>query len=202
MRYSSPISTVTTRDLSTVTRELNEARAWRNNTGKEDPVSRWKREALESEERRAREREKSRNLTDYESVKQIEFLQQLVADARAAIFEHIASLQQSHIDALGDAFGKERRKMREQLTRHIDEQLAKLKTGPAGPRGVAGARGEYGARGPEGKAGPRGTPGSEIMSWKVDKAKYTATPVFNDGTPGPVLELRELFVQFVSDWRK
>jgi hypothetical protein len=196
LRYGAAVAA--TRDLDVVTRDLNQLRF----SGSDDVVTKYKIDALKEEQQRARDKEKDRSLTDYESVKQVEFLQQLVADARAAIFEHIAGLQQTHIDALGDAFGRERRKVREQLTRHIHEQLAKLKTGPAGPRGVAGARGEYGARGPEGKAGPQGAPGSEIMSWKVDTAKYTATPVFNDGTPGPALELRDLFVQFVSDFRK
>jgi hypothetical protein len=196
MRAISAAASVTTRDLDVVQTDLDQLRARRNNTGREDANDRWAREALEAEERRAREREKSRNLTDFEAVQQKEYLRRLVADARAEIYAHIESREGIHVDVLGETFGKERKKMREQLMQRVDERLEKLRTGPTGP---AGAKGDYGARGPEGRAGPAGKPGSQITSWRVDKARYVATPVMSDGTPGPDLELRDLFVQFIRD---
>jgi hypothetical protein len=53
-----------------------------------------------------------------------------------------------------------------------------------GQRGVAGPKGE------------RGLPGKTIDGWVVDRSTYVVTPRFNDGSLGPPLELRELFVQF------
>jgi hypothetical protein len=41
--------------------------------------------------------------------------------------------------------------------------------------------------------------GATISGWKVDRARYVATPVMSDGREGPPLELRELFEQFLSD---
>jgi hypothetical protein len=62
-----------------------------------------------------------------------------------------------------------------------------------GKRGVAGARGERGER------GPTGLSGATICDWKVDRARYVATPVMSDGREGPPLELRGLFEQFLAD---
>jgi hypothetical protein len=62
-----------------------------------------------------------------------------------------------------------------------------------GKRGVAGARGERGDRGPKGDPGLSGV---TICDWKIDRARYAATPVMSDGREGPPLELRGLFEQF------
>ena len=62
-----------------------------------------------------------------------------------------------------------------------------------GKRGIAGARGE---RGPQGSPG---LSGATIRDWKVDRARYVATPVMSDGREGPPLELRGLFEQFLKD---
>src|SRR5215467_9308615 len=62
-----------------------------------------------------------------------------------------------------------------------------------GKRGVAGARGERGER------GDPGLNGATICDWKIDRARYVATPVMSDGSEGPPLELRELFEQFLAD---
>jgi hypothetical protein len=62
-----------------------------------------------------------------------------------------------------------------------------------GKRGVAGARGERGERGPKGDPGLSGV---TICDWKIDRARYVATPVMSDGREGPPLELRGLFEQF------
>jgi hypothetical protein len=59
-----------------------------------------------------------------------------------------------------------------------------------GKRGVAGARGE---RGPKGDPGLSGV---TICDWKIDRARYVATPLMSDGREGPPLELRPLFEQF------
>src|SRR5262245_2646893 len=62
-----------------------------------------------------------------------------------------------------------------------------------GKRGVAGARGERGER------GPTGSSGATIRDWKIDRARYVATPVMSDGSEGPPLELHGLFEQFLAD---
>jgi hypothetical protein len=62
-----------------------------------------------------------------------------------------------------------------------------------GKRGVAGEKGER---------GPQGSPGSSgvtICDWKIDRARYVATPIMSDGSEGPPLELRELFQQFLTE---
>lgn len=41
-----------------------------------------------------------------------------------------------------------------------------------------------------------GEPGQTIISWQIDRESYRASPLMSDGTVGPMLELRELFVQF------
>ena len=65
-----------------------------------------------------------------------------------------------------------------------------------GKRGAAGVRGE---RGPRGDAGASG---ATIRDWKIDRARYVATPVMSDGSDGPPLELRGLFEQFFADVQK
>jgi hypothetical protein len=62
-----------------------------------------------------------------------------------------------------------------------------------GKRGVAGEKGE---RGPKGDPGLSGV---TIREWKVDRARYVATPVMSDGREGPPLELRGLFEQFLRE---
>jgi hypothetical protein len=177
MRHSA--ATVTTRPLHVITRELRELRNRRDSNGGEDPGYRWRREMLEMEEARAREKEAHRNLTDYEAVQQVEYLQQLVANESATINARISNQERLFVDALGEALSKSRRKMREDIMRHVDEQLAKLRTGPKGERGETGAKGAYGARGPEGKEGPRGKPGPTVEKWEIDRAHYSAWPVVN-----------------------
>ena len=41
--------------------------------------------------------------------------------------------------------------------------------------------------------------GVTICDWKIDRARYVATPVMSDGREGPPLELRGLFAHFLSD---
>jgi len=53
-----------------------------------------------------------------------------------------------------------------------------------GKRGVAGERGE------RGQQGNPGLSGATIRDWKIDRARYVATPVMSDGREGPPLELR------------
>ena len=40
-----------------------------------------------------------------------------------------------------------------------------------------------------------------ICDWKIDRARYVATPIMSDGSEGPPLELRGLFEQFVLETR-
>ena len=65
-----------------------------------------------------------------------------------------------------------------------------------GKTGVAGLKGERGERGPKGDPGERGQAAPVIRSWQVDREHYTATPLLNDGTEGPRLDLRPLFEQY------
>jgi len=43
--------------------------------------------------------------------------------------------------------------------------------------------------------------GGTISEWKIDRARYVATPVMSDGSEGPRLELRGLFEQFLLEAR-
>lgn len=63
-------------------------------------------------------------------------------------------------------------------------------------QGRPGHKGETGERGMRGERGEKGERGPSIVSWKVDRQRYCASPLMSDGTAGPVLELRELFAQF------
>jgi hypothetical protein len=65
-----------------------------------------------------------------------------------------------------------------------------------GKRGPVGQTGERGERGAKGDAGLSGV---TIRDWKIDRARYVATPLMSDGREGPPLELRELFEQFLRD---
>jgi hypothetical protein len=73
-----------------------------------------------------------------------------------------------------------------------------LLTSP-GKRGPARQSGEKGARGERGPPGEPGSSGATICGWKIDRARYSATPLMSDGAEGPPLELRELFEQFLTD---
>jgi hypothetical protein len=67
-----------------------------------------------------------------------------------------------------------------------------------------GKRGHTGDKGERGAPGPRGDPGltgATIRDWKIDRARYLATPLMSDGREGPPLELRGLFEQFFSEVR-
>jgi hypothetical protein len=66
-------------------------------------------------------------------------------------------------------------------------------------RGGRGPAGEVGPRGRTGKQGPRGKSTPVIIDWVVDKVHYAAHPIMSDGRPGPVLQLRELFQQFIDE---
>ena len=68
-------------------------------------------------------------------------------------------------------------------------------------QGKRGAAGEKGERGPPGPRGDAGASGVTIRDWKIDRARYVATPVMSDGSEGPQLELRGLFEQFFSEVR-
>jgi hypothetical protein len=68
-------------------------------------------------------------------------------------------------------------------------------------QGKRGAAGEKGERGPPGPRGDPGLSGPTIRDWKIDRARYVATPVMSDGCEGPPLELRALFEQFLLETR-
>ena len=66
-------------------------------------------------------------------------------------------------------------------------------------RGSRGDRGPKGERGLTGPRGERGQAAATIQSWQIDRARYAAIPIMSDGSEGPPLELRGLFVLFVSE---
>jgi hypothetical protein len=66
--------------------------------------------------------------------------------------------------------------------------------------GRSGGRGERGEQGPRGMQGPKGDTAS-ITGWEIDAASYTATPILSGGHKGPLLQLRDLFKQFIADTR-
>jgi hypothetical protein len=68
-------------------------------------------------------------------------------------------------------------------------------------QGKRGAAGEKGERGPPGPKGDAGGSGATILGWKIDRARYVATPMMSDGSEGPPLELRGLFEQFLHETR-
>ena len=65
--------------------------------------------------------------------------------------------------------------------------------GGRGPDGAVGPRGRNGERGARGEDGP------EIISWVLDRARYTAVPTMSNGKAGAPLELRGLFEQFLYE---
>jgi hypothetical protein len=64
-----------------------------------------------------------------------------------------------------------------------------------------GKTGDRGQPGPRGDKGERGEPGVTIEAWLIDREGYRASLRMSDGTVGPMLELRELFEQFLSETR-
>jgi hypothetical protein len=121
---------VLTRSLDVVTRELDDARARRElNGGNEDAVARWKREMLELEHARASEGEEQRNLTDSEASQQRNTLQRIVAESEARIEARFANYEKLFIESLGEAFARERRKIRAEMKQHVDEEFVKLRVG-------------------------------------------------------------------------
>jgi hypothetical protein len=67
-----------------------------------------------------------------------------------------------------------------------------------GSRGHQGPSGERGLPGPRGDAGASG---ATIVGWNIERERYVATPIMNDGSDGPPLELLGLFEQFLSEVR-
>jgi|SRR5215472_13128186 hypothetical protein len=66
-------------------------------------------------------------------------------------------------------------------------------------RGNAGDRGRPGPAGKKGERGEKGEPAPMIISWVVDRTHYRAIATLSNGKPGPVLDLRPLFEQFVME---
>jgi hypothetical protein len=60
-------------------------------------------------------------------------------------------------------------------------------------QGRAGRPGAPGVDGKNGKDAPR------IVSWCVNRADYSATPIMSDNSRGPPLELRPLFERFFAE---
>jgi hypothetical protein len=65
----------------------------------------------------------------------------------------------------------------------------------AGP----GKRGDKGLTGDRGPQGQSGKPGEVISSWSINPKDYTAEPIMSDGSRGPVVQLRDMFEQFIIE---
>jgi hypothetical protein len=66
-------------------------------------------------------------------------------------------------------------------------------------QGRSGYRGEAGETGPRGEKGEKGEPGTTVVSWQLDRERYRVSPLMSDGTVGPMLELRQMFEQFLAE---
>jgi hypothetical protein len=62
-----------------------------------------------------------------------------------------------------------------------------------------GSRGSRGERGFAGLTGAKGEAAPVIRAWKIDRVRYTATPIMSDSSMGPPLELHGLFEQFLLE---
>jgi hypothetical protein len=65
--------------------------------------------------------------------------------------------------------------------------------GPDWKAGPSGRKGEPGPRGQRGEVGP------VIAGWDIDRKRFVAVPILNDGSKGPPLNLRPLFEQFQAE---
>ena len=54
-------------------------------------------------------------------------------------------------------------------------------------------------RGLRGEKGDKGESGPALRSWQLDRERYRVSPLMDDGTVWPTLELRELYEQFQND---
>jgi Collagen triple helix repeat (20 copies) len=73
------------------------------------------------------------------------------------------------------------------------------KRGEQGQPGAKGAKGERGDRGDRGEPGRDGKAAREIVAFREDRDTYTITLIYNDGSDGPVINLRPLFEQYQSE---
>jgi hypothetical protein len=112
----------------------------------------------------------------------------MVGEVRRDI-DAIKRVHYEEISEIKIAYERERAttaELRAKLNEHefILERLRIDKKGPPG------ARGERGRDGPPGRGGKgeRGEPAPRLKSWRIDSASYTATPVFEDSSTGPVLD--------------
>jgi hypothetical protein len=68
-----------------------------------------------------------------------------------------------------------------------------------GKTGTAGEKGPPGDRGPKGEQGAPGAPAPRIKGWKLDPARYVATPLMDNGQEDAPLDLRKLFEAYHNE---
>ena len=103
----------------------------------------------------------------------------------------------------------ERRSSLEERFRELEIQLDarqqardEAKRGPPGPQGERGEPGLPGPRGPKGELGKRGPQGDRapwIAVWNTDPQTFAITPILNDGSRGPSLDLKPVLAQFLAE---
>ena len=82
---------------------------------------------------------------------------------------------------------------------HARDEAKRGPPGPQGERGEPGLPGPRGFKGEPGKPGPQGERAPWIAVWKTDPQSFAVTPILNDGSHGPPLDLRPLLAQFVAE---
>ena len=100
----------------------------------EDGLAKWRREAREQEERFAREREKSRNLTDSEMARWRTYFEDLVASERAAAAELVRDEREFTSDVMAHVVAELRENIEADTEQALDgvrkqgeERLAELR---------------------------------------------------------------------------
>ena len=177
----------------------------------EDGLTKWRREVAEQEERFAREREKSRNLTDSEMARWRQYFEGLVASEHTAMEERaredweftsdvmahvIAELRESIETDTQQALDRVRKQGEEQLAelRGVVDRLrsdllalgAQQEDARARIADVAQSIVGLPAEGPPGPEGPQGPPGPpalfpETQVWSPDAVSYRGDVVTHAG---------------------
>jgi molecular chaperone DnaK (HSP70) len=108
-----------------MTREkLNEFLRDLEHPSKENKLDKWRREVREQEERFAREREKSRNLTDSEMQRWCQYFESLITSERAATAELVSNERNFQLEVMAQVLAEVRHEIEDENKQAIDAALA------------------------------------------------------------------------------